>query len=377
MKIIQIIPNLKKGGAERIVIDIVRTLVKRDNCLVKLILFENHIEYNVDDLLSFIEVIPSSANLSITKKNRFNIAELQNSFELFKPDIIHTHLFESEIITRSCYYPQAKWYTHSHDRMKQLKNLDLFNIKSKIDLTNYYEKLYLLKRYRMNGGTNFIAISQDIQLFLKSIMPKDLQFYLLQNSIDVKRFIKPNDLKKNNKNSIYNLVSIGRLDKNKNHQFLVHVVFELKKRNFPIHLTIIGEGEERISLESQIAKLNLKEQISLIGMQDNIPEFLWLADVYVHSALTEGFGLTLLEAMAAGLPVVTLDGGGNRDLIQNGINGFLIDKENSKLFADKIMEVVDNSTIPTYNTTFAMNFDISTYVEKLMALYTLSLNGTH
>ena len=378
MKIIQVIPNLKKGGAERIVIDIVRTLVKRVNCKVKLILFENHIEYNVDDILNFIEIIPSSATLSIVKKNRFRISELQDAIELFQPDIIHTHLFESEIITRSCYYPQAKWFTHSHDRMKSFNNLNLFNINSKINLTNYFEKLYLLKRYKKNGGTNFIAISQDIQLFLKSVMPKDLQFvYLLQNSIDVQRFIKPNDLISNNENSICNLVSIGRLDKNKNHQFLINVVLELNKRKFPIHLTIVGEGKERISLESQIVNLNLMDQITLKGLQYNVPEFLWMSDVYVHSALSEGFGLTLLEAMAAGLPVVTLDGGGNRDLIKNGRNGFIIEKENSKLFADKIIEVFNNSTISNYNTTFAMNFDISTYVEKLIAFYTLSLNGNH
>jgi glycosyltransferase involved in cell wall biosynthesis len=378
LKIIQVIPNLKKGGAERIVIDIVRTLVKRVNCKVKLILFENHIEYNVDDILNFIEIIPSSATLSIVKKNRFRISELQDAIELFQPDIIHTHLFESEIITRSCYYPQAKWFTHSHDRMKSFNNLNPLKIKSKMDLTNYFEKLYLIRRYKKNGGNNFIAISQDIQLFLKSIMPRDLQFvHLLQNAIDVKRFIKPYNLTSNNENSICNLVSIGRLDKNKNHQFLINVVLELKKRKFPVHLTIIGEGEERALLETKIANLNLMDQITLKGLQDNVHEFLWLADVYVHSALTEGFGLTILEAMAAGLPVVTLDGGGNRDLIEEGENGFLIEKENSKLFADKIIEVVNNSSFSAYNKTFAMKFDISNYVEKLIAFYTLSLNGKH
>jgi spore coat protein SA len=96
---------------------------------------------------------------------------------------------------------------------------------------------------------------------------------------------------------------------------------------------------------------------------------LWKSDIYVHTATYEPLGLVLLEAMAAGLPVVTLDGGGNRDLIENGKNGFIINNQNPKHFAEKILEVKDNEEMKKYNVKFAQKFDIDHYTHKQLELY--------
>jgi glycosyltransferase involved in cell wall biosynthesis len=167
------------------------------------------------------------------------------------------------------------------------------------------------------------------------------------------------------------------LDKNKNHQFLIDVVVELENRNIPILLTIIGEGAERKNLESKIILLKLESKIKLLGMIDNIETYLNESDVYVHSALTEGFGLTLIEAMASGLPVVTLDGGGNRMLIEQGKNGFLVEDNSIKTFSDRIIELVQNNAlyhhISKNATEFAHQFDINHYIDKLIDIYQKSL----
>lgn len=373
MKILHIIPNLKKGGAERIVIDIVRILNHNASNQVKLILFEDKIEYDVEDLKNLIEIVPSKVQLSITKKHHLSITELQKTIELFQPDSIHSHLFEAEIVSRSCTFPKATWYTHSHDRMKSLNDLSLFKIKSKRDLTNYFEKRYLLKCYRKNGGNNFIAISEDISNFLRTVLPKDLQsIQLLQNAIDLKRFERPMDFNKVSDN-VFNMVSIGRLDKNKNHQLLIDVVLELKNREIPVHLTIVGQGDERISLQEKILQLNLSDQLSLVGLQEKVEMYLWNADLYLHSAITEGFGLTLIEAMASGLPVVCTDGRGNRDLIQEGENGFMVGERDPKLFADKIELLLKNDNLRQEMgekaRKFAQGFGIEKYVDSLLLLY--------
>ena len=374
MKILHIIPNLKKGGAERIVIDIVRILNQNASNQVKLILFEDKIEYEVDDIKKLIKIVPSKVELSITKKHQISILELQNTIELFQPDSIHSHLFEAEIVSRSCTFPKAKWFMHSHDRMSSLNNLNLFSIKSKRDLTNYFEKRYLLKCYRKNGGNNFIAISEDISNFLRTVLPKDLQsIQLLQNAIDLKRFEKPMDFNKVRDNAVFNMVSIGRLDKNKNHQFLIDVVLDLKKRKIPVHLTIVGEGDERISLQEKIVQLNLSDQLSLVGLQEKVEMYLWNADLYIHSAITEGFGLTIIEAMVCGLPVVCTDGKGNRDLIQEGENGFMVGERDPKLLADKIelLRKNDNLRLEMGEKArkFAQGFGMEKYVESLLFLY--------
>ena len=100
-------------------------------------------------------------------------------------------------------------------------------------------------------------------------------------------------------------------------------------------------------------------------------QYLWNSDIYLHTATYEPLGLVLLEAMAAGLPVVTLDGGGNRDLIRNGENGYIIKQQNSQLFTDLMLEVYKNQTISVFNIEYANKYDIESYCDKLLNIYNL------
>lgn len=374
MKILLIIPNLRKGGAERLVIDIVRELANREGTEVCLVLFRDEIAYNIDDISHLTHVIPASVRLSIRHKNRFQIIELQKFLEDFQPDIIHSHLFEAEIISRSCFFPNARWFSHSHDRMKSLRNMKFKSLLSKQQLINYYERKYLINRYKKNGGNHFIAISNDIETFLKSTLPHNIvKINKLENAIDSNRFKRPILLEEKVLVKPFKLISIGRLDTNKNHQFLLDCIFNLKNCGFQFHLTIVGEGDTRPKLEQKINDLELHSEVTLAGVKDHVEELLWQSDLYVHSALTEGFGLTLIEAMAAGLPVITLNGGGNRDLIEEGKNGFLIEEENVEHFTEKILELVKNPALykemSQYAQSFAQKFDIVTYVDNLLKLY--------
>ena len=373
MKILHIIPNLNKGGAERIVTDILRELNKRV-IEVRLLLFRDEIAYDIDDIRHLVNIIPASIQLSIRQKNRYQIDELQKFLEDFQPDIIHSHLFEAEIISRSCFFPQARWFSHSHDRMKTLRNMKFKTLLSKQQLTNYYERKYLINRYKKNGGNHFIAISNDIESFLKSTLPHNIvKINKLENAIDSNRFKRPSLLEEKVLVQPFKLISIGRLDTNKNHQFLLDSIFNLKNRGMQFHLTIVGEGDTRPQLEQKINDLKLHSEVTLAGVKDHVEELLWQSDLYVHSALTEGFGLTLIEAMAASLPVITLNGGGNRDLIEEGKNGFLIEEENVERFTEKIIELLSNpkqyKEISEYAQLFAKKFDIVPYVNNLLKLY--------
>lgn len=374
MKILHIIPNLKKGGAERLVIDIVRTLSLDPTLQVKLILLENKIEYHVDDLSSLIEIVPARVQLSVLKSNKYQINDLQMAIQKFDPEIIHTHLFEAEIISRSCSFQKAKWFSHAHDRMKSFNTFNFKQLTNKRQLTDYFERKYLFKRYKKNGGNQFVAISKDIESFLKSVLPIGLQtVHRLENAIDAYRF--KNQLLAQEKlfEKPYKLISVGRLDANKNHQFLLDCMKDFKDRGLQFHLTIIGEGDQRGFLENKINALNLQSEVTLAGVKEQVEECLWESDLYVHSALSEGFGLTLIEAMAAGLPVVSLDGKGNRELIQNGFNGYLVEMNERTLFVEHIIEIVQDKTL--YKSLsknalrFSSKFDINQYIVKLLELY--------
>jgi glycosyltransferase involved in cell wall biosynthesis len=378
MRIVQIIPNLRKGGAERLVIDILRQFVSRNSSQVKLVIFRDEIEHPIDDLLSNILFIPSSVILSLKRKPIFCIKELQSFIEEFKPDIIHSHLFEAELVSRFCFYPKAKWFSHLHDNMVQLRNFSFNSISNKLALTNYYEKKVLFKNYQKNGGTHFIAISKHTEAYINSVQSK-YPVTLLHNAINVKRFQKPQQLSQLTSNyshfphyhslSTLNIINVGSFNENKNQKFLLDIIIELNKLNQQVNCYFLGEGPMKQIVELRALELNISDQCQFLGNVENVEEVLWNSDVYVHTALSEALGLTLLEAMAAGLPVVTLDGGGNRDLIENGKNGFILNEQNPKHFAEKILEVKDNEEMKKYNIQFAQKFDIEYYTEKLLKLY--------
>jgi len=370
LKILHIIPNLKKGGAERLVLDICTELASRQGIEVKLVVFSDSNDYLDASQYVDLSIIDCQVRLSVLKKNKIQVNKLQSFIDNFQPDIIHSHLFMSEIVSRSCYYPKAKWYSHCHDNMVQLESFGLSTLLNKNKLTNFYEKNYLLNRYKKNGGTNFLAISNDT----KSYFSKNILTYtttLLHNAINFNKFFKP--LNFDVQKSKLNLVCTGSLVDKKNQIFLVDVVDKIKEKNIDVQLDILGEGVNRNKIETEIKNKNLEENIFLRGNVNNVEEYLWNADIYTHSATYEPLGLVLIEAMAAGLPVVCLDGKGNKDLMENGKNGYLITKQNASFFADKILDIWNDKKkhqeMSEYAQEYAKNYDIKNYVEKLLKIY--------
>jgi glycosyltransferase involved in cell wall biosynthesis len=370
LKILHIIPNLRKGGAERLVIDIVREFSTKKNIDIQLVLFQNKIEYDVKDISQFIHIIPSSIKLSLTKKNEYSIQELQTFIDEFKPDIIHTHLFETEIVSRSCTYRNAKWFTHCHDNMVQFLNFRFSTLLSKKSFTNFYEKKYLFKNYKKNGGTHFISISNNAQNYFKKTI-KPYNSLLIPNAIDYQKFHSEN--KKTIHNDLIKLVTVGSLVDKKNQLFLIDVCSILSAKGYNIQLEILGDGINRTKINDKILELRLAESITLRGNVDNVEDYLRTADIYLHSAIYEPFGLVLLEAMAASLPVICLDGGGNRDIIEQGKNGFIVYENSPTEFAAKIIELIQNpvvyQTISKYASSFAEQYDIKPYVNRLLDFY--------
>lgn len=370
MKILQIIPNLRKGGAERLVLDICNELSKREDIVVKLVTFSSENEYQNISKNIDLTVISASVKLSFLRRNLYNINELQNFIEEFEPDIIHTHLFEAELVSRSCNYPKAKWFSHGHDNMIQFENFSGGTIIRKKRLTDYYEKRFLFRRYRENGGNHFIAISEHTKkYFQKTVKPWSV--LLLHNAIDFRSFYRKNEFEK--KNNKLHMVNTGSFVDKKNQSFLIDVARILKENDVPFELHLLGDGPNKLKILEKINVLNLQQEVYLYGNVNNVQEYLWQSDMYVHSATYEPLGLVLIEAMAAALPVITLDGKGNRDLIEEGKNGYMLYTQNAEEFADKIMELWNNQEkyreMSSHAQQYAKRYDIKAYVDNLMNLY--------
>jgi glycosyltransferase involved in cell wall biosynthesis len=380
LRILHIIPSLRKGGAERLVIDIVRQLLTNDLLEIKLLIFRDEIEFKVEDIKQSIQIVPSSVTLSFRRKPILHINELQKYIEQFKPDVIHSHLFEAELVSRFCNYPKARWFTHVHDNMPQLKNLSFNSISNKQSVTNYLEKKILYKNYKKNGGTHFIAISRHTESYINSVKSK-YPVTLLLNAINIKRFQKTKDFKQPTSNFAdlqktpnsrhITLINVGSFVPKKNQNFLLDIIYELKERNFNVNCIFLGEGPTKKEVEMRAIDLKIMNQCHFLGNVEQVEEYFWKSDVYVHTAIYEPLGLALIEAMAAGLPIVTFDGSGNRDLMENGKNGFILKEQDAKKFTDKIIIVNRNKDIKQFNAQFAQQFDIEKYTAKLLQIYQL------
>lgn len=138
------------------------------------------------------------------------------------------------------------------------------------------------------------------------------------------------------------IVTVGRLDPQKDHKTLVYAIQPLIKENPNIRLTIYGEGKERGRLEALIQKLELQNHISLPGSVPHIIDELRKADVFVFPSLYEGFPNALCEAMALGMPVVASRCSGNVDLIQDGINGRIFEIGDVTGLTEALREIINS-----------------------------------
>lgn len=139
------------------------------------------------------------------------------------------------------------------------------------------------------------------------------------------------------------ILSVGELNDNKNQKTIIKALTlpNLEK----VHYLIAGDGIRKAQLEAYAEKLKVNDRVHFLGYRNDIEELLCVADVFVFPSYREGLPVALMEAMAAGVPVVASRIRGNVDLIQNGINGFLCDPCDEKNFADHISTLLSNDVL--------------------------------
>jgi glycosyltransferase involved in cell wall biosynthesis len=138
------------------------------------------------------------------------------------------------------------------------------------------------------------------------------------------------------------VVCVGRLNGWKGQGILIDAVGLLRSRGFDAQLTLVGDAfggqtQFRDALIRQVASLGLKGQVRLLGFQENPHQFVEIADaVVIPSVRPEPFGMTLIEAMALGRPVIATNAGGPAEIIENGSSGILVAPGSAAAIADAV-----------------------------------------
>lgn len=163
------------------------------------------------------------------------------------------------------------------------------------------------------------------------------------------------------------IMSIGELNENKNHRVIIEAIDKLKDPK--IKFIICGQGGLQKELQELINKKKLKHQVKLLGFRDDIKELLHASDVFALPSKREGLGLAAIEAMAAGLPLITSNIHGIKDYLSDGEGGFSCSPKSVEAFAEAISYCFGNMLFRKkageYNQVKSTNFD-KIHTENIM-----------
>jgi glycosyltransferase involved in cell wall biosynthesis len=138
------------------------------------------------------------------------------------------------------------------------------------------------------------------------------------------------------------LGTVASLTQKKGHAFLLEAVAALRARGIRVSLVLAGDGPERASLEASASSFGIADRVHFLGVHEQVGDVLAVIDVFVLPSLTEGLPLALLEAMAAGKPIVATDVGGVPDVIVPGRNGVLVPARAAAPLADALQGLLDD-----------------------------------
>jgi glycosyltransferase involved in cell wall biosynthesis len=219
-------------------------------------------------------------------------------------------------------------------------------------LTNF---LYPLIFDAEIGVSQFIAESLNQRWIAKRLGRKAITIY---NAVDINRFTFHHKDRMNirRKNGIpedaFVLGSIGRLTRQKGYDILICATTEIIQHCQSAFVVIIGDGEDADILKQQVMNLKLENRVLFTGSRPDVEELLSIMDLFVCSSRWEGLSTAVLEAMAAGVPVIATDIPGNRELLQHGISAWFVTPNNYIDLANGVVECYQNQK---RSETFALN----------------------
>lgn len=138
------------------------------------------------------------------------------------------------------------------------------------------------------------------------------------------------------------MIYVAEILKNKNQQMLIHALKEMRDKGRKAYLLLPGPDHSKGEYRHLAEELGLSKFVKFLGWRSDIGPLMTAADICVASSIREGFGINLVEAQYCHLPVVAVSNRGHRAIIRDGENGYLIPMNDSKMMAQRVMQVLDD-----------------------------------
>lgn len=324
MHIAFIISTMTSGGAERVVANLANKFVNH-GYKITIIKFDDELSYYKLD--KKIEV----KSYKFKSKNKIDtfiksINYTRKAFNEVNPDIIISFLSTVNITSI----------------ISNLIKKRTIIISERNDPYNSPKQWYyrILRRLVYRYADGYVFQTKDARNYFSKYIRKKSK--IIHNPV----YIKKGDYIKN-KYSEKEIITVGRLEEQKNHKLLIDA-FEIIHKNFDEYkLTIYGEGKLRKELEEYICEKEMQKFISLPGRENNIYQKIKNSSMFILSSNYEGMSNALMEAMALGVPCISTNCpiGGSAELIHSGINGILVKTQDLKELVSAIELLLNNNEL--------------------------------
>lgn len=301
------ISSLRKGGAERVIANLADYLYERGYRVLLVTTHKLEDEYQVSEGICRVISEPADSELENGRIRNFltRFGKLRGIWKEYEPDVILSFIGKNNIMALMTSFgfhiPVAVSVRSEPDR-------------------EYYSLLlkFLAKTLFGSAAGVVLQTKECLDFFPKNIREKAV---ILKNPVSSSFFRERYQGEREK-----TIVTVGRIDENKNHQMLVKAFAGIAEEFPEYKLIIYGDGEKKKELQNLAKVLGLQERILFPGNIDNVADAIYKTRVFVLSSNKEGMPNALIEAMIMGLTVVSTDCpcGGPRELIASGINGLLV-----------------------------------------------------
>ncbi|WP_448547403.1 TIGR03088 family PEP-CTERM/XrtA system glycosyltransferase [Thalassotalea fusca] len=318
--IVHLIYQLDIGGLERVMLNCISNMQAEKNYQHVIISLTDANQFSQDALHEPVDVY------CLNKRPGSDLSVHGKLFKLLrkiKPNILHTY----NLATIE-YHPIARLAgVKGHIHAEHGRDIN--------DPEGKNKKHNLLRRLMSPFLHYYIAVSENLFHWLKDeVNIPGSKVKLIHNGINTNKFNLPKVPATQLRLSI-----IARLSPIKDHANLIDG-FNVLKQDLGIdalpQLNIIGDGPLKTELEAKVSKYQLANNIKFLGARDDIAQLLSQTDVFVLSSIAEGIPMTILEAMSSSTPIIATAVGGIPEVVTDGVEGQLVEKQNSTALAEAI-----------------------------------------
>jgi len=344
MKVLHVLNSRIYSGAEKVVCQIIKSF--REDAGVEMV-------YTSPDS-DIVRQMLAEQEVTFLPMEAMSIKELSRIIRQEKPDLIHAHDMRASFFSALC-CGKIPLVSHIHNNAYDARGLSPKTV------------AYLLAGFKAKHILWVSNSSFEGYAFHKLFAKKSSVLY---NIIDTEQIFEKKAADEITYD--YDMIYVGRLTFQKDPQRLMRLCAKLKEQKPDVKVAIVGTGELEEEVKALCIELGIQDNVHFLGFQTNPIKMVHDSKAMILTSRWEGTPMCALEAMALGTPVVSTPSDGMKDLIDDGINGYLTDED--AVMAEKLLKIMNNPEHRAYlskNTKekFAQINDAPKYKEAIWACY--------